>query len=104
MIVEAAQAAARSKGTLLQEIFQKKRYKGYNQAVMVVAHKLTVMIYLLLTRQEPYHDKTYDYEMARAKKSKPRWLKHAFYLIKNKDKLLSKQDISKLKAAVCNAG
>ena len=104
VIVEAAQAAARSKGTLLQEIFQKKRYKGYNQAVMVVAHKLTVLIYLLLTRQEPYHDKTYDYEMARAKKSKPRWLKHAFYLIKNKDKLLSKQDISKLKAAVCNAG
>ena len=50
------------------------------------------------------HPITYDYEMARAKKSKPRWLKHAFYLIKNKDKLLSKQDISKLKAAVCNAG
>ena len=104
VIVEAAQAAARSKGTLLQEIFQKKRYKGYNQAVMVVAHKLTVLIYLLLTRQEPYHDKTYDYEMARAKKSKPRWLKHAFYLLKNKDELLSEQDISKLKAAVCNAG
>ena len=82
LLVEAAQAAARSNGTEMQELFKKKRFKGYNQAVMVVAHKLTRLIYILLTRDVPYRDNQFDYDAGFRKKSMPRWLKWTHHLLK----------------------
>lgn len=82
LLVEAAQAAARSKGTELQELFKKKRFKGYTQAVMAVAHKLTKLIYILLTRNVPYRDRYFDYEKGLCQKSKPRWLRWTYNLLR----------------------
>ena len=82
LLVEAAQAAARSNGTEMQELFKKKRFKGYNQAVMVVAHKLTRLIYILLTRDVPYRDNQFGYDAGFRKKSMPRWLKWTHHLLK----------------------
>ena len=91
LLVEAAQAAARSNETELQDLFKKKRFKGYNQAVMVVAHKLTKLIFILLTRNVPYRDHRFDYDAGLKKKSKPRWLKWTHHLLEKG--LISKEDL-----------
>lgn len=75
ILVECAQAAARTKNTEFELLFRKKKHKGYCQAIMVLAHRLAKLIYLMITKRSPYNDKVFDYKLARALKQIPRWLK-----------------------------
>ncbi len=56
-LVEAANAAARSKGTYLRDkFFRLKARRGYKRAVVAIAHKILVAIYHMLSQQVCYND------------------------------------------------
>jgi len=61
-LVESASSAARTKDTYLAAQFGRLKGRcGYKKAVVAVAHSLLVIVYHVLSRQEPYHDLGYDY-------------------------------------------
>jgi transposase len=56
-LVEAANAAARAKGTYLRDkFFRLKVRHGYKRAAVAVAHKILTAIYHMLTHQRSYHE------------------------------------------------
>jgi transposase len=56
-LVEAAQAAGRTKNTYVGAQYRRLLIrKGKRRAAVAVAHTLLVMAYHILTRHEPYHD------------------------------------------------
>ena len=56
-LVEAAQAAARTKDTYLAAQYRRlAARRGAKRAALAVAHSILGMVYVLLTRQEGYHD------------------------------------------------
>ena len=55
--MEAANAAARAKGTYLRDkFFRLKARRGYKRAVVAIAHKILVAIYHMLSQQVSYND------------------------------------------------
>ena len=61
-LLEAAHAAARSKGTYLAAQHQRiARHHGPNKAAVAVAHTMVVTAWHMLTTGEPYHDLGADY-------------------------------------------
>jgi transposase len=56
-LVEAANAAARTRGTYLRDKFYRlKARRGYKRAAVAIAHKILVSIYHMLSRQVSYND------------------------------------------------
>jgi len=56
-LVEAANAAARAKGTYLRDkFFRLKARRGYKRAVVAIAHKILVAIYHMLSQKVSYND------------------------------------------------
>ncbi len=56
-LVEAANAAARAKGTYLREkFFRVKAWRGHKRAARAVAHKILVAAYHMLSDQVSYND------------------------------------------------
>ncbi len=56
-LVEAANAAARAKGTYLRDkFFRLKARRGYKRAVVAVAHKILVATYRMLSQEVSYND------------------------------------------------
>lgn len=56
-LVEAAQSAAKAKGTYLRDKFYRlKARRGYKRAVVAVAHKILVAIYHMFSEQASYKD------------------------------------------------
>jgi hypothetical protein len=56
-LVEAAQAAARTKDTYLAAQYRRlAARRGAKRAAVAVAHSLLIMVYALLTQQIEYHD------------------------------------------------
>ena len=65
-LVEAAHAAARSKGTYLSARFTRVRgRRGYKKAVIAIAHDILVISYHLLSRSDTYSDLGADYYLRR---------------------------------------
>lgn len=65
-LVEAAQAASRTKDTYLAAQYGRiKGRQGHNKAVVAVAHSMLVIAYHLLSDGEPYSDLGADYFMKR---------------------------------------
>jgi transposase len=65
-LVQAANAAARSKGTYLAAQYARiKGRRGHQKAVVAVAHSILVIAWYLLTRNEPYSDLGADYFLDR---------------------------------------
>lgn len=57
MLVEAAQAASRKKGSYLRDKFQRLRARrGYKRAVVAIAHKILVAAYHMLRTGEDYRE------------------------------------------------
>jgi transposase len=68
-LTEAAQAAARTKGTYFAAQYARiKGRHGHNKAVVAVAHALLVVIYHMLARREPYRELGGDYFVERQNK------------------------------------
>lgn len=56
-LVEAANAAARAKGTFLRDKFYRlKARRGYKRAAVAIAHKILVSIYHMLSQNVSYND------------------------------------------------
>jgi transposase len=56
-LVEAANSAARAKGTYLRDKFYRlKARRGYKRAAVAIAHKILVAIYHMLSQQVSYND------------------------------------------------
>ena len=48
--------------------------RGHKRAVMAIAHRMLEIIYLMLSRKEPYRDPGIDYEALIVKRNAPRWI------------------------------
>jgi hypothetical protein len=63
---QAANAAARSKGTYLAAHYARiKGRRGHEKAIVAVAHSILVIAWHLLTRNQPYTDLGADYFLER---------------------------------------
>jgi transposase len=57
VLVEAAQAAIRKKGSYLKNKFHRlKARRGYKRAIVAIAHKILIAIYHVLSRRTAYQD------------------------------------------------
>jgi transposase len=69
VLVEAAQAASRTKGTYLSAHYARiKGRHGHNKAIIAVAHSILVIIYHILERGTPYEELGGDYFLERQHK------------------------------------
>jgi transposase len=76
-LVEAAQAAARTKDTYLAAHYRRlAARRGAKRAAVAVAHTLLVMVYSLLTQQQAYHELGGQYFAARDRQAVQRRLVH----------------------------
>ena len=66
-LVEAAQAATRTKNTYLRAQYEQiKRRHGHNKAVVAVAHSILIAAYYMLRDDVDYHDLGGDYYARRS--------------------------------------
>ena len=49
--------------------------RGTKKAIVAIGHKVLKTVFVLLSRQVPYHDSTVDYEALTVKRNAPRWIK-----------------------------
>jgi transposase len=62
VLVHAAHAAARTKGTYLSAQYRRRAARrGKKRALMAVAHSMLVMAYHMIQRQEPYREAGADF-------------------------------------------
>jgi transposase len=75
ILIEIANAAVKT------QCYFKEKYqslivrKGHKKAVVAIAHKIIRVVYLMLSRNECYNDKSLQFEEIRTKRNAPRWLK-----------------------------
>jgi transposase len=73
-LIEAAHAAARSKGTYLGAYYQRLRKRmGHKKAIVALAHRLLVIIYHLLKEQQPYQELGPNHDEEKAIEATKRW-------------------------------
>ena len=75
ILCECANAARMTKSTLAAKYKSLMVRKSHKKAIVAVAHKMIRLIYLLLSRRQPYLDQGIDYAAMSAKKNAPRWIK-----------------------------
>ncbi len=75
ILCECANAARSTKSTLASKYRSLVVRKSHKKAIVAVAHKMIRLIYLLLSRRQPYIDQGIDYAAMSAKKNAPRWIK-----------------------------
>jgi transposase len=75
VLIEIALAAVKTR-CYFREKFQSLHPRlGYKKAIVAIAHKIIRVIYLMLTRQECYNDKSEQFEKLRTERNAPRWIK-----------------------------
>jgi transposase len=73
-LVEAAQAAARSKGTFLGAYFHRLRKRmGYKKAIVALAHRILIIIYHMLKEQRSYRELGPEHLEEKAAEATTRW-------------------------------
>ena len=75
ILCECANAARMTKSTLASKYKSLMVRKSHKKAIVAVAHKMMRLIYILLSRRQPYLDQAIDYAAMSAKKNAPRWIK-----------------------------
>jgi transposase len=75
ILCECANAARLTKSTLASKYRSLMARKSHKKAIVAVAHKMIRLIFLILSRREPYIDQGIDYDAMSAKKNAPRWIK-----------------------------
>jgi transposase len=48
--------------------------RGHKRAIMAIGHRILEIIFILITKKEPYIDRTIDYEALVVKRNAPRWI------------------------------
>lgn len=75
VLIEVAHAAVRTRCYFHAKYQALVVRKGHKKSIVAIAHKMIRLIYLLLTRHEPYQDRSVDFEALRVKRNAPRWVK-----------------------------
>jgi transposase len=75
ILCECANAARMTKSTLAAKYRSLMVRKSHKKSIVAVAHKMIRLIYILLSRRQPYLDQAIDYAAMSAKKNAPRWIK-----------------------------
>jgi transposase len=75
VLCECANAARMTKSTLASKYRSLMVRKSHKKAIVAVAHKMIRLIFVLLSRRQPYLDQGIDYAAMSAKKNAPRWIK-----------------------------
>ncbi len=75
ILCECANAARMTKSTLASKFKSLVVRKSHKKAIVALAHKMIRLIYILLSRRQPYLDQSIDYAAISAKKNAPRWIK-----------------------------
>jgi transposase len=83
LLCECANAACRTKSSLASYYRSLHVRKSHKKCIVALAHKLLRIIFVLLSRREPYRDLGVDYAAMAAQKNAPRW----FQALRNIGKL-----------------
>ena len=75
ILCECANAARMTQSTLAAKYKRLMVRKSHKKAIVAVAHKMIRLIYVLLSRGQPYRDQAIDCAAISAKKNAPRWIK-----------------------------
>jgi len=75
ILCECANAARMTKSTLASKYRSLMVRKSHKKAIVAVAHKMIRLIFLMLSRRQPYIDQAIDYGAMSAKKNAPRWIR-----------------------------
>jgi len=75
LLCEMANAARRTHCMLKAKYQSLAVRRGHGRSIMALAHKLIRVIFALLSKMEPYQDKTIDYEELAVKRQAPRWIR-----------------------------
>ena len=75
ILCECANAARMTKSTLAGKYRSLMVRKSHKKTIIALAHKMIRLIYILLSRKQPYIDQGIDYAAMSAKKNAPRWIK-----------------------------
>ena len=75
ILCECANAARMTQSTLAAKYKRLMVRKSHKKAIVAVAHKVIRLIYVLLSRGQPYLDQAIDCAAISAKKNAPRWIK-----------------------------
>lgn len=72
-LIEAAQAASKTKSQF-KSYHESLRFKrGYKRATVAVAHKMMRAVYTMMRTDQPYRDPGVDYEKMMVDRNAPRW-------------------------------
>jgi transposase len=75
ILCECANAARMTKSTLAAKYKSLMVRKSHKKTIVAIAHKMIRLIYILLTRREPYIDRAINYAAMSATKNAPRWIR-----------------------------
>jgi len=75
VLCECANAARVTRSTLAAKYKSLMVRKSHKKAIVALAHKMIRLIYVLLSRREPYLDQAIDYAAMSARKNAPRWIR-----------------------------
>ena len=75
ILCECANAARMTKSSLAAKYKSLMVRKTHKKSIVAIAHKMIRLIYLMLTRKEPYRDPMVDYGAMSAMKNAPRWIR-----------------------------
>ena len=75
ILCECANAARMTKSTLAAKYRSLMVRKSHKKSIIAVAHTMIRLIYLMLSRRQPYIDQAIDYAAMSAKKNAPRWIR-----------------------------
>ena len=75
ILCECANAARMTKSSLASKYRSLMVRKSHKKTIIALAHKMIRLVYILLSRKQPYIDQGIDYAAMSAKKNAPRWIK-----------------------------
>ena len=75
ILCECANAARMTKSSLAANYKSLMVRKTHKKSIVAIAHKMILLIYLMLARREPCHEPMIAYDAMSAKKNAPRWIR-----------------------------
>lgn len=75
LLCQIAWAAVRTTSQFKRRFQNLVSRRGIKRAIVAIGHKVLKTVFVLLSRQVPYHDSTVDYEALAVKRSAPRWIR-----------------------------
>ena len=75
LLCQIAWAAVRTTSQFKSRFQNLVSRRGTKKAIVAIGHKVLKTVFVLLSRQVPYHDSTVDYEALAVKRHAPRWIR-----------------------------